>query len=146
MDYKNKSCNDGDVYIAQTFLPACHRGPSLFHGFQIKWTARRASAPTGDRNKYVFRKNQSSAAAIGTGAASYMAPTVAPGRSRLQLLDAVGRLTHSRWPGTVGCVTIQCSASLSFAPVGDVYLSMNKKTSLNIPPFRKARINPLEFL
>ncbi|WP_416877849.1 hypothetical protein, partial [Litorimonas sp.] len=48
------------------------------HGFQIKWTARRASAPAGDRNKYVFRKNQSSAAAIGTGAASYMAPTVAP--------------------------------------------------------------------
>ena len=87
-----------------------------------------------------FRKGTNPAAAIGTGAASYMAPTVAPGRSRLQLLDAVGRLTHSRWPGTVGCVTIQCSTSLSLAPVGDVYLSMNKRTSLNIPPFGEARI------
>ncbi|WP_416878899.1 hypothetical protein, partial [Litorimonas sp.] len=64
----------------------------------------------------MFRKNQSSAAAIGTGAASYMAPTVAPGRSRLQLLDAVGRLTHSRWPGTVHPVTGECSTSLSLAP------------------------------
>ncbi len=88
----------------------------------------------------MFRKGANPAAAIGTGAASYMAPTVAPGRSRLQLLDAVGRLTHSRWPGTVGCVTTRCSTSLSPAPVGDVYLSMNKRTSLNISPFRKARI------
>ena len=143
MDYKNKSCNDGDVYIAQTFLPACHRGPSLFHGFQIKWTARRASAPAGDRNKYVFRKNQSSAAAIGTGAASYMAPTVAPGRSRLQLLDAVGRLTHSRWPGTVGCVTTRCSTSPSPEPKPDAFLSVFRRTSLNIEEKCKGRTHLL---
>ena len=146
MDYKNKSCNDGDVCIAQAFLPAYHRGPSLFHGFQIRWTARGVGPLAGDRNNYVFRKGANPAAAIGTGAASYMAPTVAPGRSRLQLLDAVGRLTHSRWPGTVGCVTTRCSTSLSPEPEPDAFLSVFRRTSLIIPPKFKARINLLGFL
>jgi hypothetical protein len=135
-----------ELCIAQAFLPARHQVLSLCVRPWVRWTASRASAPAGDRNKYVFRKSQSSAAAIGTGAASYMAPTVTPGQSRLQLLDAVGRLTHSRWPGTHPLVKEGRSTSLSPEPEPDAFLSVFRRTSMNIPAFRKARINPLEFL
>ncbi|CAM3691391.1 hypothetical protein LIHA111178_03600 [Litorimonas haliclonae] len=59
-------------------------------------TARGVGPLAGDRDNYMFRKGANPAAAVGTGAASYNSPTVTPVRSRLQLLDAVGRLTHSR--------------------------------------------------
>jgi hypothetical protein len=120
------------VCIVQAFLPARHQVLSLCVRPWVRWTARGVGILAGDRINIMFRKGANPAAAIGTGAASYMAPTVAPGRSRLQLLDAVGRLTHSRWPGTHPPVKEGRSTSPSRAPEGDVFLSMSKRTSLNI--------------
>ena len=122
------------------FLPLAIGGQACLTVSKKKWTARGVGPLAGDRDNYVFRKGANPAAAIGTGAASYMAPTVASVRCRFQHLDAVGRLTHSRWPGTHPLVTEGRSTSLSPELEPDAFLSVFRRTSLNIPPFRKARI------
>ena len=113
---------------------------------EIRWTARGVSPLAGDRDNYVFRKGANPAAAIGTGAASYMAPTVASVRCRFQHLDAVGRLTHSRWPGTHPLVTEGRSTSPPPEPEPDAFLSVFRRTSLKLARKWKVGIYLLDFL
>jgi hypothetical protein len=148
------SCNDGGVCIAQEFLPARHQVLSLVSRFPIRWTARGVGILAGDRI-YNVSQGPSPAAAVLSQRPCSDPPVSEVVRSlgdrpasfkEVTGWNARASGTRIDRPGTHLSVTKGRSVPPSRAPEGDVFLSMSKRTSLNIRVKWKVMIYLLDFL